>query len=79
MKGLNYSSITTAIRRIHQAKKKSDATGVPVKELMDQDQELRQKLFREREEKKQRRDFLKAAGAIGVAEHARHSAYRLSR
>ena len=66
MKGLNYSSITTAIRRIHQAKKKSDANGVPIKELLDQDQELRQKLFREREEKKQRRDFLKAAGGLGL-------------
>ena len=66
MKGLNYSSITTAIRRIHQAKKKSDASGVPMKELLDQDRELRQKLFREREEKQQRRDFLKAAGGLGL-------------
>jgi monoamine oxidase len=66
MKGLNYSSITTAIRRIHQAKKKSDASGVPIKELLDQDGDLRQKLFREREEKQQRRDFLKAAGGLGL-------------
>jgi len=66
MKGLNYSSITTAIRRIHQAKKKSDANGIPIKELLDQDRDLRHKLFREREEKRQRRDFLKAAGGLGL-------------
>jgi monoamine oxidase len=66
MKRMNYSSITSALRRIHQAKSQSDDSGVPIKELMDQDRELRKKLLREREEKKQRRDFLKAAGGIGL-------------
>jgi len=66
MKGLNYSSITATIRRIHQAKKRSDATGVPVKELMEQDRELRKQLLREQLERKQRRDFLKAAGGLGL-------------
>jgi monoamine oxidase len=66
MKRMNYSPITALLRRIHQAKAKSDATGIPVRELMDQDRELRKKLMREREEQKQRRDFLRAAGGIGL-------------
>lgn len=41
MKRLNYSTITSMIRRIHAAKQKSDATGVPIRELLDQDRELR--------------------------------------
>ncbi len=67
MKRMNYSSITSAIRRIHEAKRRSDATGIPVKELLDQDRELRRKLLREREAKRQRRDFIKAAGGLGLA------------
>jgi len=66
MKRMNYSSITSAIRRIHQAKSQSDASGVPIKELMDQDRELRKKLQLEREEKQQRREFLKTAGGLGL-------------
>ena len=67
MKSLNYSSITAALRRIHRAKAKSDATGIPVKELLEQDRELRRKLAREREEQRQRRDFLRTAGgALGA-------------
>jgi monoamine oxidase len=67
MKRMNYSSITAAIRRIHEAKRRSDSTGIPVKELLDQDRELRRKLLQEREAKKQRRDFIKAAGGLGLA------------
>jgi len=63
---MNYSPITALLRRIHQAKAKSDATGVPVRELMDQDRELRKQLFREREAQKQRRDFLRTAGGVGL-------------
>ncbi len=67
MKSLNYSSITAALRRIHRAKAESDATGVPVKELLDQDRELRKRLHRERAEQRQRREFLRAAGgALGA-------------
>jgi monoamine oxidase len=66
MKRLNYSTITSTIRRIHEAKKKSDATGIPVRELLDQDRELRKRLAKEREEQKQRRDFLRAAGGLGL-------------
>ena len=66
MKRLNYSSITAAIRRIHAAKAKSDSTGIPIGELLEQDRELRKKLLREREENKQRREFLKAAGGLGL-------------
>ena len=66
MKRMNYSSITSALRRIHQAKSQSDTSGVPIKELLDQDRELRKKLLLEREEKRQRRDFLKAAGGLGL-------------
>ncbi len=66
MKNLNYSSITAALRRIHRAKAKSDATGIPVKELLDQDRELRRKLAREREEQRQRRDFLRKAGGLSI-------------
>jgi monoamine oxidase len=66
MKRMNYSPITALLRRIHQAKAKSDTSGIPVRELMDQDRELRKKLMREREEQKQRRDFLRSAGGLGV-------------
>jgi monoamine oxidase len=66
MKRMNYSTITSAIRRIHQAKSQSDASGVPIRELLEQDRELRKKLLHEREANKQRRDFLKAAGGIGL-------------
>lgn len=66
MKRMNYSSITSAIRRIHQAKSQSDTSGVPIKELLDQDRELRNKLLHEREEKRQRREFLKTAGGLGL-------------
>ncbi|MGD8351339.1 MAG: NAD(P)-binding protein, partial [Gammaproteobacteria bacterium] len=66
MKRLNYSTITSAIRRIHAAKKKSDATGIPIREVLDQDRELRKRLQQEREEKKQRREFLKTAAGLGL-------------
>lgn len=66
MKRLNYSTITSTIRRIHEAKKKSDATGIPIRELLDQDRELRKQLLKKRQEQKQRRDFLKAAGGLGL-------------
>ena len=66
MKRLNYSSITSTIRRIHAAKSRSDNTGIPVKELMDHDRELRKKLIQEREVQKQRRDFLKSVGGLGL-------------
>jgi monoamine oxidase len=66
MSRMSYSPITALLRRIHKAKAKSDATGIPVRELMDQDKELRKQLFREREAQKQRRDFLRAAGGIGL-------------
>ena len=66
MKRLNYSTITSMIRRIHAAKQKSDATGVPIRELLDQDRELRKRLQKERVERKQRRDFLKTAGGLGL-------------
>ena len=66
MKNMNYSSITAMLRRIHRAKAISDETGVPVKELMEQDRELRKKLQQEREVGSQRRDFLKAAGGLGL-------------
>ena len=66
MKRMNYSSITAAIRRIHQAKTRSDASGVPIKELLEQDRQLRKKLQLEREEKRQRREFLKTAGGLGL-------------
>ena len=66
MKRLNYSSITAAIRRIHAAKAKSDDSGIPAKELLEKDRELRKQLLRQREEKSQRREFLKAAGGLGL-------------
>lgn len=66
MKSLNYSSITSAIRRIHAAIAKSEETGIPPQELLEQDRELRRQLLREREEKRQRRDFLKTAGGLGL-------------
>jgi monoamine oxidase len=66
MKRMNYSSITSAIRRIHEAKRRSDDSGIPVRELLEQDRELRRKLLQEREQQKQRRDFLKAAGGLGL-------------
>ncbi|MFT7461210.1 MAG: monoamine oxidase [Planctomycetota bacterium] len=66
MKHMNYSSITAAIRRIHRAKALSDEKGVPVKELLEQDKALRKKLVAEREEQKQRRDFMKTAGGLGL-------------
>ncbi|MCP4874038.1 MAG: hypothetical protein GY896_01010 [Gammaproteobacteria bacterium] len=46
MKRMNYSSITSAIRKNHQAKSKSDASGLPVAELLDQDRELRKSFYR---------------------------------
>ena len=66
MKGMNYSSITAMLRRIHRAKSISDETGIPVRELMEQDRELRKKLLQERKVAKQRRDFLKTAGGLGL-------------
>ncbi|MCP4335881.1 MAG: hypothetical protein GY785_24815 [Gammaproteobacteria bacterium] len=66
MNRMNYSSITALLRRIHQAKAKSDATGIPVRELVDQDRELRKELLREHAAGKERRDFLRAAGGIGL-------------
>ncbi len=66
MKNLNYSSITAMLRRIHRAKAIADETGVPVRELLDRDRELRRRLQREREAQRQRRDFLRAAGGLGL-------------
>ena len=66
MKGLNYASLTATLRRIHAAKKQSDDTGIPVRELLERDRELRKQQLREREELRQRRDFLKTAGGIGL-------------
>lgn len=66
MKSLNYSPLTALLRRIHRAKAKSDETGIPVKELMDQDRELRKRLHRERQLQNERRDFLRAAGGMGL-------------
>ena len=66
MKNLNYSSITATIRRIHEAKRRSDETGIPVRELMDQDRELRKKLLTERIEREERRKFLRTAGGLGL-------------
>lgn len=66
MKHLNYSPLTALLRRIHRAKAQSDETGIPVKELMEQDRELRKRLQRERQLQKERRDFLRAAGGIGL-------------
>src|SRR5210317_4057 len=66
MKHLNYSSITSLLRRIHRAKAMSDETGIPVKELMERDRDLRKKLQRERETAAQRREFIRNAGALGL-------------
>lgn len=66
MKQMNYSPITALLRRIHRGKAISDETGIPVKELMDMDRELRKKLLREREATRQRREFLRAAGGLGL-------------
>ena len=55
MKSLNYSSITAMIRRIHEAKRRSDETGIPARELLDRDRELRKKLLAERIEREERR------------------------
>ncbi len=66
MKRMNYSNITATIRRIHQATLRSQKTGIPVPELLDQDKELRLKLQAERLEDKQRRDFMKTLGGIGL-------------
>lgn len=66
MKSLNYSSITSALRRIHRARRIFDETGIPVKELMQRDRELRQKQRQERELARQRRNFLRAAGGLGL-------------
>ncbi|MCG6888186.1 MAG: FAD-dependent oxidoreductase [Gammaproteobacteria bacterium] len=66
MKHMNYSSITAMLRRIHRASSISDDTGIPVKELMERDRELRKKLQQERELASQRRDFLRAAGGLGL-------------
>ena len=66
MKKLNYSNITTTIRRIHQAILRSKDSGIPVNELLDQDKELRQKLQAQRLEDRQRREFIKTMGGIGL-------------
>jgi monoamine oxidase len=66
MKHMNYSSITAMLRRIHRATSISDDTGIPVKELMERDRELRKKLQQEREVARQRRNFLKGAGGLGI-------------
>ncbi len=66
MKRMNYSSITSVIRRIHEAKKRSDVSGIPVQELLQQDRKFRRKLLQQREQQKQRRDFLRAAGGLGL-------------
>jgi len=41
MKRLNYTNLTSTIRRIHAAKERSEITGVPVDEILEQDRELR--------------------------------------
>ncbi len=66
MKGMNYSSLTAILRRIHQASLRSEKSGVPVKELLDQDRELRVQLQAQRVEDKQRREFIKTVGGIGL-------------
>jgi monoamine oxidase len=66
MKGLNYSNLTAVLRRIHQASLKSEETGIPVDELLGQDRQLRQQLQHKRLEDKQRRDFMKTLGGIGL-------------
>ena len=66
MKGLNYSNITAAIRRIHRAKIKSEETGIPVRELLDEDRDLRKQLQQQKVEDNQRRDFMKTMGGIGL-------------
>jgi len=66
MKGMNYSNITALLRRIHQATLRSEKSGIPISELLGQDKELRIKLQAQRLEDKQRRDFLKTVGGIGL-------------
>ena len=66
MKRLNYSSITSALRRIHEARRRSQATGVSTLEILEQDRELRKKLRADYEEQKQRREFLKKAAGFGL-------------
>ena len=66
MKGLNYSNLTAVLRRIHQASLKSEETGIPVDELLGQDRQLRLQLQHKSLEDKQRRDFMKTMGGIGI-------------
>ncbi|MCP4878125.1 MAG: FAD-dependent oxidoreductase, partial [Gammaproteobacteria bacterium] len=66
MKRMNYSSLTATIRRIHNATSQSKKTGIPVKEILDQDRELVRQLHNQRLENSERRKFLRSLGAIGA-------------
>jgi len=66
MKGMNYSSLTAILRRIHQASLRSEKSGVPVQELLEQDKELRRRLQVQDIENQQRRNFIKTAGGFGL-------------
>jgi len=66
MKNLDYSKITATLRRIHAAARRSETSGIPVQELLDQDRELRKQMLREREAQRRRRDFLRTASGIGM-------------
>lgn len=67
MKRLNYSNLTAVLRRMHQATLRSEKTGVPVRELLDQDKQLRQEFQDKRSEDQQRRNFIKSLGGLGLA------------
>ena len=66
MKRMNYSPLTALLRRIHQAKAKSDITGIPARELLDRDRELRKQIQLQRREEQDRRNFLRNAAGVGV-------------
>ena len=66
MKRMNYSPLTAMLRRIHQATAKSETTGIPVRELLDRDRELRKQLQNQRREEEDRRKFLRNALGFGA-------------
>jgi hypothetical protein len=68
VKRLYYSSITWAIRRIHEAKSRSDKSGIPLQDLIDQDRELRKKLLQQHKQQNQRREFINQWVVLGWAQ-----------
>ncbi|AZQ12401.1 flavin monoamine oxidase family protein [Shewanella khirikhana] len=63
MRRMSYSKITDLIRRLHDVTDTAKRTGIPVKEVLEQDKAWRQQAAADHKLARERRTFLKGLGA----------------